>query len=379
MRAALLGVALAGCGFSTTPATVDGAPDDGTGSEAPPGDTTCASYASLVDTCADTPAGTTALILPAGMHTYSTSNGELTIGGVTSTPPHLVIAGAAGPIDVLFVSSIELAAGAQLRVFGSRALLIAASGTVQIDGGIDSIGPGAGSRADATCGGSVGSPGTDSNDGGGGGGGGAFQGGGGGGSEGNLDGPARAGGPGGVAIARPTGPTGGCDGGRGGRAMSTSGEGGDGGGAIVIASGASITVGVTGVINVGGSGGRGGGVNGGGGGGGGSGGMILVEAPLVSIGGVLAANGGGGGEGNFGMAGQAGLAAAIAARGGAAQDSGGGDGAAGGAGATLGGVTATERRNGGGGGGGGGVGYIGIRSASATTTGTISPAFAPWP
>jgi hypothetical protein len=65
------------------------------------------------------------------------------------------------------------------------------------------------------------------------------------------------------------------------------GGGGEGGGAIEIAAGSSIVVGTGGVVSVPGFGGDGNG------GAGGSGGAILLEAPSVTIDGVLAANGGG--------------------------------------------------------------------------------------
>ncbi len=75
-------------------------------------------------------------------------------------------------------------------------------------------------------------------------------------------------------------------------------QGGAGGGALQIVAGEKILV--SGTINFGGAGGVGGSsmcVRGGGGAGGGSGGGILLEAPEVSVRGILAANGGGGGGG----------------------------------------------------------------------------------
>ncbi len=68
-----------------------------------------------------------------------------------------------------------------------------------------------------------------------------------------------------------------------------------GGGAIQIVSGTSILVSETASINMGG--GAGYDIGGNTGSGGGSGGAILLEAPLVTIKGILAANGGGGGAG----------------------------------------------------------------------------------
>jgi hypothetical protein len=66
-----------------------------------------------------------------------------------------------------------------------------------------------------------------------------------------------------------------------------------GGGAIELVSGTSVTIGADGVINMGGGRGRYAM-------GGGSGGGILLEAPTVTVRGVLAANGGGGGTRNYG-------------------------------------------------------------------------------
>ena len=72
-------------------------------------------------------------------------------------------------------------------------------------------------------------------------------------------------------------------------------RGGGGGGAIQIAAGTEIQV--VGAIHAGGGGGDGGDASGSclGGAGGGSGGAVLLEAPKVSVSGVIAANGGGGG------------------------------------------------------------------------------------
>ncbi|MDQ3299598.1 MAG: hypothetical protein M3619_23715 [Myxococcota bacterium] len=380
MRAAVLGLVVfsGGCSFS---ASTGNTPGDGTAldsnGDGPPG---CTSYSVLFDSCTQTPAGTTELTL-AGMNSYNTSNHVLTTPGGALMPAHLVIDGGAGPVDVVFLSSFTLAEGATLRALGERGFMIAASGPVQIDGTLESIGPGAGSRTDAVCLTSTGSKGVNNTGGGGGGGGGGFQGAGGGGSKGDDDGNQVLGGPGGVMLARPAGPTGGCDGGAGGAANGGSGAGGDGGGAVVISSGTSIAISATGKLNVGGSGGRGGGGNGRGGGGGGSGGMILLESANVMVRGVLAANGGGGGEGNTtGNPGLSGLASADPAPGGIDGDGNGGDGAPGSAGAVLIGTTSSDAQNGGGGGGGGGAGYIAIRCPlPMITSSTISPPYMPWP
>jgi hypothetical protein len=75
------------------------------------------------------------------------------------------------------------------------------------------------------------------------------------------------------------------------------GYGGGGGGAVQISSSVSITVTTSGAINAAGGGGLGG-CSMGSGGGGGSGGTVFLEAPSLSVSGMLAANGGGGGTGD---------------------------------------------------------------------------------
>jgi hypothetical protein len=77
----------------------------------------------------------------------------------------------------------------------------------------------------------------------------------------------------------------------------TGGDGGAGGGAIQISAYTSIHVKKGGKIHTGGGGGEGGSAGAAAGGGGGSGGGILLEAPLITIDGIVAANGGGGGGG----------------------------------------------------------------------------------
>ncbi len=379
MRAAVLGLVVVGggCGFS---ASTGNAPGDGTRLDASDDGGGCASYSLLFDSCTQPPGGTTEMTL-AGTNSYNTTTHVLTTPTGTQMPMHLVIEGGAGPVDIVFVSSFTLAEGATFRALGERAFMIAASGLVQIDGTLESIGPGAGSRTDAVCLTSTGSKGINNTGGGGGGGGGGFQGKGGDGSKGDDDGNQVSGGVGGVMIARPAGPTGGCDGGAGGAANGGSGSGGDGGGAVVISSGTSIEISATGKLNVGGGGGRPGGGSGRGAGGGGSGGMILLESASVKVRGVLAANGGGGGEGNTtGNPGSPGLASADPAPGGIDGDGNGGDGAFGSAGAAVAGITSNDAQNGGGGGGGGGAGYIAIRCPlPVTTSSTISPPYMPWP
>ncbi len=155
---------------------------------------------------------------------------------------------------------------------------------------------------------------------------------------------------------------------------------GAGGGAIELVAGTSITIGSSGIISAGGGGAADGdtihGANGGG-----SGGAILIEAPSVTVAGVLEVNGGagGGGTGAPTTAPDA-TADTVAAPGGAPGTTGaGGDGSAG---ATVTGGDGGDGDPYGGtyapGGGGGGAGYIRINTMSgvASITGTLSPALA---
>ena len=146
---------------------------------------------------------------------------------------------------------------------------------------------------------------------------------------------------------------------------------GAGGGAVQISSGTSIIVRGAGIIDASGGGGNLGG--------GGSGGAILLEAPTITIEGVLAANGGGGGAYTTSMpsqAGQNGPASSTAASGG---PEGAWSGGAGGAGTTVNGTNGTSGDAGANlGSGGGGAGFIRLNStsgmASVMGNGTVSPA-----
>ncbi|HEY5944027.1 MAG TPA: hypothetical protein VIV40_00975 [Kofleriaceae bacterium] len=386
MRSAgLVCLLLAGCsfdhgiGWSDLP---DGPRADGDGGGS---DTGCTTYSSLFDTCTQT-MGSSALTLT-GSWTYNTDTHQLTNGSMTTIPPTMVVNAAAGPIDIIFVSSFTLEAGATLRGTSPnmhRPFGIVSTGAIQIDGVIDVSSAGAGARTDVQCGGSAGAPGSDNNGGGGGGGGGAFRGKGGNGSKGNLDGPNANGGAGGTAIpTRPSSPIGGCDGGAGGGPMGQSGgQGGNGGGAVYLASATSITISATGVVDAGGHFGIPGNANGEAGGGGGSGGMILLESKTVTVNGIVVANGGGGGEGNTtGNPGESGRRSVMPALGGKDGDANGGDGGNGGAALENDGVTTIDLQNGGGGGGGGAAGFIAIACSAPTfaADAAVSPEFAPWP
>jgi hypothetical protein len=352
--------------------------------DGPPG---CQSFTTHLDTCTQLMPGDPLVLM--GANTYDTDDQTLSTGAIDVVLPSTVIVTPTGNYVVVFVSSFTLAAGATLRVTGSdmdRPLGIVATDAVTIQGAIDLSDNGAGARDDNACGPLVGTGGVDDVGGASGGGGGAFAGAGGKGGNGDNDTGISLGANGGTAIAmRPTHILGGCDGGAGGDGNNDSnGGGGDGGGAIFIASATSLTINTGGSINAGGGGGAGGKSNGGAGGGGGSGGMIVLESPMVTIAGKLAANGGGGGEGadgNDGAPGNPGALSAMRAKGGAGGAGEGADGGDGGAGANPAGTAPGQVKKGGGGGGGGGVGFIAIGgSTPVTATGSvISPAFQAWP
>lgn len=171
---------------------------------------------------------------------------------------------------------------------------------------------------------------------------------------------------------------GGCNGQEGNGSGETKGVKGPGGGAVYLIAGKEIDI--SGAINAsGGAGGGGGSAACAGGGGGGSGGMIALDAPLITVSGLLLANGGGGGEGSQqGDTSQNGeepmtITAAWGGRGGS---QGGGDGGDGSAGPAAGhGENASDGANtsGCGGGGGGGAGLVRV-PASARLGTRVSPA-----
>ncbi|HEX5061791.1 MAG TPA: hypothetical protein VFV99_20630 [Kofleriaceae bacterium] len=158
---------------------------------------------------------------------------------------------------------------------------------------------------------------------------------------------------------------------------------GAGGGAIQVSAFTSLAI--TGAVNAGGGGGGMGlncGTNdGSAASGGGSGGAIYLDAPLIELAGVIAANGGGGGGGGSspgtnGSVGGDGLPSTMYASGGAAGGSYGANGGRGGigtAGPTAGG---NHTCDGNAGGGGGSVGYIVMhaKAGGVSGTGVQSPA-----
>jgi hypothetical protein len=167
---------------------------------------------------------------------------------------------------------------------------------------------------------------------------------------------------------------GGCPGGDG---AGSSGSGGLGGGAVYMIAGTTINIGPSGAIDASGSGGGGGIATDNGAGGGGSGGFVGLEAPAVTVAGVVFANGGGGGEGadqNNGNAGSEPASPDTAAVGGDNATQKGGPGGVGSFGSTKnGGAGAVGTTPAGGGGGGGGAGVLWVPAAPITGTGKVAP------
>jgi hypothetical protein len=283
---------------------------------------------------------------------------------------------------VVVGTSITLASGATLRTHGSKALVLLATSTFDLQGTIDisskhgDLFPGAGAAAAISC------PNQRVASGNSGGYGGSF--GGQGGDGGAIDGNA------GIAASAlggfPTELRGGCPGGNGN--STTAGiipAGGSGGGAVAIIA---DTIHVNGKINASGAGGLGGPAIKSGGGGGGSGGMIVLDAQSIVPGASpniwLFANGGGGGQGGTGSGpgagagddGQESLAPLISAVGGNNGNRSGGSGGTGSAGVRNNAGDADYTVNSGGGGaGGGGAGFI--RAPGLLTGVTIAPPLIP--
>jgi hypothetical protein len=335
------------------------------------------------------PLGDLVLTEAAGDYVWDTTDGALT--GKMNTPVSVVttvLSQTDGP-DVLVasVNNFTLDTNAHLDITGSRPILIAVNGTATINGEIDangffsSPGPGGTNTLTTLCPaaqtGNGGAAAVAS--------GAAGTGGGGGGFGANGGDGGNAGGQNGVGFASsPTVIRGGCAGGSGGAGSAgTVGTRGAGGGGIVISARVAIVLGAGGSINAGGGAGSFGRANYGAGGGGGSGGLIGLDAPTLTIDGVLAANGGGGGGGasdtTNGVSGSNAAATGTEASGGngaatttVGPCSRGGNGGA--EGDPTGDTGATSLC--GGGGGGGGVGYVLFWSASPTVSAsaTISPA-----
>ncbi len=286
------------------------------------------------------------------------------------------------PANAKFVKSSDrsiLSVGAftvssPLLVKGSLPLVVVASGAVSITATITANGvgvtPGPGGIASGSTSGGAGGLGTASTKGGGGGGYGSSGGAGGGTGGGTAGTPFSA-----VYTDLFGGAPGGKGSGNAGQCGGNNGIGGAGGGALSIASPVSIDVSSTGKIHVGGGGGAPG-CNGESAPGGGSGGLVFLEAPTITIDGLIASNGGGGGGGssdvNNGNPGSDATLTTTPANGGPmASGSGsgkGGNGAAGSTAATAG-TASTES-----GGGGGGLGRVRLRYRTAPVlgAGTVS-------
>jgi hypothetical protein len=368
-------VAFAGCGFqhgaldNSTPGSDSGMPrmDGGATPDAfvAPDARTCFG-AGLVNVC----------LASAPMQPLTLTTGNLDTGVDTNCTQ--VING----MCVLAGSTVDVPATINVRAIGGRPLVIVAATTLTVTGTIDASSRRMGYRGS----GSNGTPctlageGLDESHGSSGGAGGSFGDKGGNGGNGNTNfssdgGVMRIGGTAGNATA-PTAVRGGCAGAKGGDGSGTSpgGGGGASGGAIYLIAGNTIDVAMTGRLFASGAGGGGASYSGGGGGGG-SGGLIGLDAPTITMAGIVAANGGagsGGGGNNLGAAGEDGTTElyTTAALGGGGS-LGRGDGGTGSAGAiTDGGAGANS--DGGGGGGGGSAGVAWVKGALTGTR--FSPA-----
>ncbi len=333
----------------------------------------CTTFSTQFDTCALDFSMAIDLEV-SGVASYDTDAHLLVINNVGMSPPHVIVTGPAGPIEVIIASALHCDSTTTFTIAGSRPLAIAATGAIEIDGVIDVA---AGARAALDCGLQGGQPGTGDTMGGGGAGGGGYQAAGGHGGVGDNN--LAPYGPGGVMAVVPAGLVAGCPGGQGGDSTITGAAGGLGGGAIDLVSALSYTQ--IGSIQAGGAGGSGGLVPAAGGGGGGSGGFVLIEAPAVTISGLVAANGGGGGggggnttPGNPGDAGHYGTSPALGGK-----TASGGNGGDGGTAISPPGDAAMGTTTRGGGGGGGGIGWFGIAGTQNTSGAMLSPAPIAWP
>ncbi|MBO6936608.1 MAG: hypothetical protein JJ863_16670 [Deltaproteobacteria bacterium] len=281
-------------------------------------------------------------------------------------------------LGVVVLRNLELLPGSTLTTRGRRALVLLVSQSVIVQGTIDvgangrTAGPGGGTGGGRREDG--GHPGggergdldgiLGGQQGGGGGGGHAAAGGMGGTDDGGI------GGDGGVIIPDPEGePLCGGGGGGGGADVDDGGPGGGGGGAIQITAGGSIVVRSAGIIRAPGAGGS---RSGEGAGGGGAGGTIYLEAPTLTMNGILAANGGGGGGAGDGSTnGTRGQDVADRTPGGD-EGPGNGNGGFGGGGGGLEGLAGGDGDPGGGGGGAAGRVVLRAASGALTVTGLIS-------
>lgn len=387
-----------GDGTTTAPPSDGGIDPTGDASvDAPPTDAAgCSAWnARAFDPCAIPGPGAAVSIPAAQTVTYDTDIPGF-VGGAATNPPTVVISQGGTPAVVIAVDTFFLSAGATMNVIGTRPLIIAAWGTIDVQGTLDvgsrrsasRVGAGANPAVCAATVAQAGDDETTTGGGSGGGGGGGFQGAGGIGGPGdsNRENP---GGTGGGAVGTPAIVRGGCAGAASGKAgpdsnvtspsnASTTAPGGAGGGAVHLAARQSITVGSLGRVLAGGAGGGGAPLHSAvGGGGGGSGGYVAFDAPSLAFAANarVAANGGGGGSSDAfvstGDPGSDGLDSATAAPGGAVGSCA-RAGAVGSAGATLAGEAASQDEVAcGGAGGGGGAGYVLVFGAGFVVPGAV--------
>jgi hypothetical protein len=289
-------------------------------------------------------------------------------------------------LGVIRVHDFTITAGSRLLLTGNAAAVFLASGRITIDGVLDAAGRGASAGPGGWGGGTRGAAGLGP---GGGSGGLSNVGDDSGGAGGGSGASGGTGAKGGAADAV-TGGAGAPDrsleplfGGAGGGGGSGDGNpGGGGGGAVQLS--AAVSASVAGRILVGGGGGGAGTFpflgNAGAGSGGGGGGAVLIEAPAVSVTGVIAAGGGGGGGAACWTSGDGSPGEdavehedGTAAQGGAPGCSGEGQGGAGGALDQPASAGSTGGHNGGGGGGGSGRLHFSTWGSQAVLTGTLSP------
>ncbi len=285
--------------------------------------------------------------------------------GVVFSPIQQSVTPGVKELGVFSARSFSILGGGSLRVRGSRALVIATSGDIIVDGVIDASGglpsqwsPGPGGYRGGRPGQPAEGPGATPGAGAG---------------AGHVHaGGASPGSPGGPIAGSPAlNPLAGGSGGSFGSANDDSLSGGGGGGAVQLSALGRVRVTAIGGINVGGAGG--GGLSGvmGRCSGGGAGGSVLIEGSDVEILGTVAANGGGGGGNAFfePAVGQSGQLSGTPAVGGMGLVVNGGNG---GAGATA--PTDGTREIDSIGGGGGSGGRVRVRSVNPPAlSGTISP------
>ncbi|HET7503063.1 MAG TPA: hypothetical protein VFK02_18710 [Kofleriaceae bacterium] len=386
MRAWLVAIALAGCGFKATPSeTGNGAPAGGGEPEAPPidapepppieidgapldGAAAEVCLGSFVRVCVDPPLSATTLTQQANP-SIDTGTSSLCVP-YTSTPH----------VDACVITgqSITIPPGNTISVIGRRPLILFATGSITISGVLDAASHQGGASGPGNNLGCPTTGFTNPADGG------ITGGGGWGGTFGTAGGNGGNGAAGSGGIAPPAFPPttlrGGCPGSDGANGAGNGrGFHGRGGGAVALLAAQTITI--DGTLNASGAAGRGADARGGlfnstsgsGGGGGGSGGMIVLEAGAVNTPGKCFANGGGGGEGattSDGGDGHESIAPDTAGDGGIGGADRGGDGGHGAFGTTGSAPGGNGSANSGGGGaGGGGAGVIKVIAPMQSNTG----------